>query len=173
MAKILTPLPPDLTPEELRALAVKVDVQPSAPCNRLTTQFMMSHEACGNDPIQAPCSFSHSLMSAEQPYMRRFAPLREEWARIDLGWLADDRGISYIILFNKTTGYEKTFAAKPTLDGLDEARKGSFEVHLGGQPLSWVWPGRFAVIPNHPNRAELTWRAVGPGVHATVYAYPG
>lgn len=170
MTKFLTPLPPDLTGDELREMAQPVEVPPAVICNRLSSQFMMTHEACGNDAIQASCTFAHSLISEEQPYMRRFV-LKETWQEIDLGWLKEE--ISYIVLLNKTTGHEKTFAAKPSMDGLDAARKAAFEVYLDGKPLSLVWPGRPAVIPNHPQRGPLTWRAMGPGVHATVYAFPG
>lgn len=142
---------------------------PTSPA-RLVVISNVYHQPQGEQPVQCSFQCEQTLISSEQPFIRR-ATVGPEWTPIDFGWLDVD-GLSYLVIENVT---EVTDRKSPSPGNRIEigvaCARSPADMEPSYLPLLEVLPGQ-APCQCRPSGTQLYWRCTAGKGRANLYAFP-
>lgn len=117
----------------------KPPLQPSAEqCDRLTAQFAIRHESCGQDATSVGATFSMLLKHKEQPYKRTGIKVGQQPVPLDLGWL---ESVGYIVIENKSQ-----LPRNASKEQKEAYAKHRVLLHISDIPIFVIAPGHAFIV---------------------------
>lgn len=133
--------------------------------DRITCQFSIVHEHCGDPPFTLGCSFSSICKTVEQPWTRR-VQIGEQWIPLDIGWIENPG----LIVIENQTG--KGLLVNPTEEELAEINSKMIYVTCNEPDVEWIIMPRMHFFARPKTLENIRVRSSSGKIKASIHVLP-